>query len=335
MRAVVVSGPGQLQVTDRAEPAAGDHALVAVHAGGICGTDLKVFRGEVPAKIPVILGHEVIGKIAVAAPASVMHAGTRVVVDPSVSCGRCAVCRRDLPQLCPDGGLMGRDSDGGFTELIAVPAGRLHPVPEDMPVTDAVMLQVLSTCVHAQTLIRPQLGETAVVVGLGVSGLLHVSLLRASGIRSIVGVSRSETRRALALELGAAAVTPPAGALALVADMTGGAGTDIAIDCAGQAETLTQAMSAAGAGGRVLIFGTVTPSADGMPTYDWYRKELTLVNTRAARPRDFSTAIAVVRDGLISPGRLMTASYPIEEAAAAVAAASSPDETKVMLTMTG
>lgn len=335
MRAVVVTGPGQLHVTDRAEPAPGDHAIVAVQAGGICGTDLKIIRGEVPVRAPVILGHEVIGEIAVAAPGSAMPAGTRVVVDPSVSCGTCAVCRRDLPQLCPHGDLMGRGSDGGFTGLIAVPGDRLHPIPGDMPITDAVMLQVLSTCVHAQTLIRPQLGETAVVVGLGVTGLLHVGLLRASGIRSIVGVSRSAARRALALQLGAAAVAPPAEALALVADVTAGAGTDIAIDCAGQAETLIQAMSAAGAGGRVLIFGTVTPSADGMPTYDWYRKELTLVNTRAARPRDFSTAIAAVRDGLISPGPLVTASYQLEAAAAAVAAASSPDEIKVMLTMTG
>jgi threonine dehydrogenase-like Zn-dependent dehydrogenase len=196
------------------------------------------------------------------------------------------------------------------------------------------MLQVLSTCVHAQTRIRPQLGQTAVVVGLGVTGLLHVSLLRSSGLRSIVGVSRSASRRALALEFGAAVVAPPASALAVVAEITGGAGADIAIECAGQAETLALAMTAAGPGGRVLMFGTVTPSADRIPTYDGYRKELTLVNTRAARPRDFSTAIAAVRDGLVRPGQLVTASYPLEDTAAAVAAAGSPGEIKVMLKMT-
>ncbi len=335
MRAAVVTGPGQLSVADRAEPGRGDHAIVAVQAGGICGTDLKIIHGDVPARTPVILGHEIIGEIAVAAPGSAMPAGTRVVVDPSICCGTCAVCRHDLPQLCPNGGLMGRDDDGGFAGLIAVPDARLHPLPADLPATDAVMLQVLSTCVHAQTRLRLQLGQTAVVIGLGVTGLLHVSLLRASGIRLIVGVSRSAARRALALELGAAAVAPPSAALALVAEVTGGAGADIAIDCAGQAETLAQAMTAAGAGGSVLIFGTVTPSADRMPTYDWYRKELTLVNTRASRPRDFSTAIAAVRDGLVSPGQLVTASYPLEETAAAVAAAGTPGEIKVMLTMSG
>jgi threonine dehydrogenase-like Zn-dependent dehydrogenase len=339
MRAAVLDGPGQLGLVDRPEPPAAGRALIRVLAGGICGTDLKIVHGDVPARRPVILGHEVVGEVAVPAPDSAsgraIPAGTRVVIDPSFSCGNCAVCLRDLPHLCPSGGLMGRDDDGGFAEVIAVPQARLHPLPAGMSASDAVMLQVLSTCVHAQTRIRPQLGQTAVVIGLGVTGLLQVGLLRARGITAIVGVSRSPAKRALAMELGAAAVAAPDGALALVADVTGGHGVDIAIECAGKTEALLQAMTAAGEGGTVLIFGTVTPSADGMPTYDWYRKELTLVNTRAARPRDFTAAISAVRDGLISPGQLVTASYPLAEIGAAIAAAGRPAEIKVMLTMAG
>ena len=202
-----------------------------------------------------------------------------------------------------------------------------------MSAADAVMLQVLSTCVHAQTRISPQLGQAG-VVGLGTAGLLHVQLLAARGVRTIVGVSRSAAK-VLAAELGATSVAAPAEALALVADVTDGCGADVAIECAGKAEALVQAMTAAGYGASVLIFGTIAPTADGMPTYDWYRKELTLLNTRAARPRDFTAAISAVRSGLVSPARLITSTYPLDEIEAAVAAAARPEEIKVMVTVAG
>ena len=228
---------------------------------------------------------------------------------------------------------MGRDDDGGFADLVMVPDTRLHVLPAEMPAADAVLLQVLSTCVHAQSLLRPQLGQTALVVGLGTAGLLHVQLLAARGVRTIVAVSRSAAKRALAAELGATSVAAPDDALAVVAEVTDGCGADIAIECAGQTEALVQAMTAAGYGASVLIFGTIAPAADGMPTYEWYRKELTLLNPRAARPRDFTAAISAVRDGLVRPARLVTSSYPLDEIEAAVAAAARPGEIKVMLTV--
>jgi L-iditol 2-dehydrogenase len=237
--------------------------------------------------------------------------------------------------LCPSGGLIGRDEDGGFADLIAVPDDRLHVLPPGMSAADAVMMQVLSTCVHAQSLIRPRLGQAGLVVGLGTAGLLHVQLLAASGIRTIIGVSRSAAKRALALAVGATSVAAPADALALVAELTEDRGADIAIECAGHAETLIQTMQAAGYGASVLIFGTTAPAADGIPTYEWYRKELTLLNPRAARPRDFTAAISAVRDGLVSPARLITSSYRLEEIDAAVLAAGQPEQIKVMLTVAG
>jgi L-iditol 2-dehydrogenase len=332
MRAVVVEGPGRFGIQDLAVPASAGRALVRVERGGICGTDLKILHGEVPAKVPVILGHEVVGRVEVPAPdPGAVPAGTRVVIDPSSSCGVCEVCRRDLPHLCPHGGLAGRDEDGGFAEFIAAADRRLHPVPEDMSAEDAVMLQVLSTCVHAQTRIHPEIGGTAVVVGLGVTGLLHVRLLAVSGIATIVAISRSAAKRSLALEFGATAVAAPADALALVASVTGGSGADIAVECVGKPESLIQATAAAAPGASVLIFGTISPVADGMPTYEWYHKELTLLNTRAARPRDFTAAISAVRAGLVSPGRLVTSRYPLEDIGAAVEAAGRPGEIKVTL----
>lgn len=335
MTAVVVTGPGSFDLAERADPSPGGRALIRVEAGGICGTDLKIVKGEVPARTPVILGHEIIGRVEVAAPGPGPRAGTRVVVDPSIACGQCRVCRRDLPQLCPNGGLMGRDADGGFADLIAVPAANLHPIPDSMPIADAVLLQVLSTCVHAQSRIAAGLGDTAVVVGLGVAGLLHVRLLAARGVTRIVGVSRSPAKRSIAMDLGATDVAAPAEAPGLVAEVTDGLGADVVVECAGQPGTLVQATAVAGLGASLLMFGTIAGTADGMPAYEWYRKELTLVNTRAARPRDFTAAITSVRDGLVSPGRLVTSVYPVAEVGEAIAAAARSEEIKVMLTIAG
>lgn len=333
MTAVVVTGPGRFGLEDRAPPASGGRALVRVEVGGICGTDLKIVNGEVPARTPVILGHEIVGRVEAPVPGPAPRAGTRVVVDPSISCGQCRVCRRDLPQLCPNGGLMGRDADGGFADLIAVPPANLHPIPDNMPAADAVMLQVLSTCVHGQSRIGAAPGDTAVVVGLGVAGLLHVRLLAARGVTRIVGVSRSPAKRSLAMEFGATEVTAPAQALDVVAELTNGLGADVVVECAGRPGTLVQATEVAGAGASLLMFGTIAGTADAMPTYEWYHKELTLVNTRAARPRDFAAAITSVRDGLVRPGRLVTSTYPVAETGEAIAAAARSEELKVMLTM--
>lgn len=333
MRAAVLTSPGRVEVTERDEPKPEQgQTLVALRAAGICGTDVKIIQGAVRARLPVVVGHELIGEVVQPADGSPLAAGTRVVADPSSSCGRCRVCRQDLPHLCPHGGLMGRDSDGVFADLVAIPDSRLHPLPAGMALEDAVLLQVLATCVHAQSRVTPRLGQTAVVTGLGTSGLLHVSLLRAAGIATIVAVSRSAAKRALAARLGASTVAAPADALAFIGEVTDGAGVDLAIDCGGHEKTLRQAMDAAGAGGTVLVFGTVTPAADGMPTYDWYRKELTLVNTRAARPRDFTAAISVVASGQVRPRDLITARYPLAAVRRAVGATGHADQVKVMLT---
>lgn len=332
MKAVVLEAPDDFGLRDVPEPST-EGSLLRVISGGICGTDRKVVSGQMPAKLPVILGHEIVGEVIAPAPGSTLSPGTRAVIDPSIWCGVCDVCRRDLPHLCPGGGLIGRDADGGFAEYITAPDARLHALPVGMSVEDMTMIQVLSTCVHGQSLLKSDIGQTALVVGLGVAGLLHVQLLAARGVRTIIGVGRSAGKLELARTMGASIAVTPDEAIAAVNDLTLGRGVDIAIDCVGTRDALVQAMSAAGLGASVLLYGLVPPPADGMPTYDWYKKELTLVNTRAARPRDITAAICAVRDGLVSPGRLITSAYSLGDVHEAIAASARSDQVKVILTI--
>ena len=225
-----------------------------------------------------------------------------MLVNPAVFCGHCELCRRDLPQLCHRGGLLGRDADGVFADLVAVDEACLHPLPAGLPSDGAALLQVLSTCVHAQSLLAVHPGDSAVVVGLGVAGLLHVQLLRDRGVPVIVGVTRSAAKRELARRFGASEAVGPEDAAEAVAAQTGGRGADLAIEAAGSQQTLVQAMRLAAPGGTVLVYGTTVPAADGLPTYDWYLKELTIRNTRAARPRDCDLAIRLYAGPPGGPG---------------------------------
>ena len=119
MRAVVLDQPG-IGVKQIGAPEPGRRALVQVGQAGLCGTDLKIAAGEIPVALPRVLGHEMTGWVAQPGARGLLPAGTPVLVNPAVFCGHCALCRGDLPQLCRSGGLLGRDADGVFADLVAV-----------------------------------------------------------------------------------------------------------------------------------------------------------------------------------------------------------------------
>ena len=334
MRAALLDPSGKVCVREVAPPDPDGRALVRVAQAGVCGTDLKIVSGEVPVSRPRVLGHEMTGWVEVPGSPGAVPAGTPVLVNPALFCGRCDLCRRDLPHLCRNGGLLGRDVDGVFAELVAVDEAALHPLPDDLPAADAALLQVLSTCVHAQSGLRISPGDTAVVVGLGVSGLLHVQLLRDRGVQNIVAVTRSAWKRDLALSFGASTTATPEQAEQVVADSSSGRGADIAIECAGTQPTLAQAMRLAGAGGVVVAFGTVvpdTPACGGLPTYDCYLKELTILYPRAARPRDCDLAIQLCAEHRLDLAPLVTGRFPLEYASRALTAIRDPEQLKVVL----
>jgi 2-desacetyl-2-hydroxyethyl bacteriochlorophyllide A dehydrogenase len=335
MRAAVVTAPGTVRVEERPDPdVEPGQVLVRTRLVGICGTDVAVVGGGVPVRLPRVMGHEMVGEVVHAPEDSGVRTGDRVVVDPSLACGACDPCRRDLKHLCVNGGLMGRDRDGCFADLLVARADALHAVPPGLTLRDAAFVQVLSTCVHAQRLLGADLPELAVVVGLGVTGLLHVQLLLAAGVETVVGVGRSPGKLARAAALGAVVVTPEAAADA-VGDLSRGAGSRVVVESAGRIEALRTASCLAAPGGDLLLFGTISPDADGVPTYDWYRKELRVLNTRAARPDDLEEAVALLAGGRVRPGDLVTAEHPFEEVALAVAAAAEREQLKVLMSLGG
>lgn len=332
MQAAVVEAARTVAVRDVAEPDPRGRALVDVRRTGLCGTDLKIVAGDVPVAYPRVLGHEIVGTVVQPGPAELVEPGARVLVDPAVSCGHCSLCRGDRGHLCRNGALLGRDIDGGFAERLAVDEERLHVLPHGVGDREAPVLQVLGTCVHAQTLVDVFPGQVAAVVGLGVSGLLQLQLLHARGLRTVVGIGRSPGKLRLAAELGAAAAVTPEDAPDAVADLTHGHGADLVVESVGSVPTLRQAMELAGTGSTLLLFGTITERQGSLPFYQLYFKELDLRSSRAARPRDYDRAIELVAGGAIRAGDLVTSSFALSDATAALdACAHDRDQLKVTL----
>ncbi|MGH3327195.1 MAG: zinc-dependent alcohol dehydrogenase [Streptomycetales bacterium] len=320
MRAAVVEAARTVVVRDVDEPVPDGRAIVELSRGGLCGTDLKIVAGAIPVALPRVLGHELVGTVIEPGQDGLVRPGARVLVDPGVACGTCGLCLADRGHLCRNGALLGRDVDGGFAQRLAVDERQLHVLPDGIGDTEAPVLQVLSTCVHAQTLVDVFPGQVAVVVGLGVSGMLHLQLLLARGVGTVIGVSRSPGKLRLASTLGAAAAVTPDEAREAVADITAGHGADLVVECVGTVATFGHAVDLAGMGSTVLLFGTITDRQGELPYYQLYFKELDVRSSRAARPRDYARAIQLAANETVRVAELVTSSFPLSEIAAALAA---------------
>ena len=316
MKAVRLVGPGTVEIADVPEPEADNEVVVRIEQVGICGTDTEIFAGRVGVAYPLIMGHEMAGEVVSAPAGSFYDVGTRVLVDPAMSCGSCDLCLAGRANLCRNGGLLGRDMDGVFTEYITAPINRLAPIPPSISGKASGLLQVLGTCVHAVTRLHPFPGQVAAVVGLGVTGQILAQLLRLKGM-NVIGITRSEWKRDLAIELGAIAVADPSEAAEVVLEHTDGRGADLGVEAVGHEATLAHTISLTGVGGEILSYGIVVGAGEGLPYYDIYFKELTIHNPRAALIGDYAGGIALSAAGSVRLEPLVTHELDLSDAARA------------------
>ena len=311
MKAMVLRAPSDLALDDVALPQVpSGHVLVRITHSGLCGTDLKIYKGAIPAQYPLIMGHEMVGELA---------GGERVIIDPVLYCGTCFHCRMGQTNLCAAGGLIGRETNGGFAEYAAVPASQIFRLPDALDMRIAPLIQVATTCLHAQRLASVSLGESIAVLGLGVSGQLHVQLAKARGASKVIGISRSKFKNQLAKQLGADVVIESGpSAVAKVLEATDGRGADAVIECTGVMTSIADAIRMARFGGRILLFGITSASTGELPFYDLYFKELTLINNRAATAQDFPVMIDLVARGVVRLEPLVTHRMALDELGAAL-----------------
>ena len=289
-----------------------DETLIRVTKSGICGTDLKIYQGGIPVDYPRVLGHESVGEVV---SGGTLKPGTPIIVDPAYYCGACYNCRDGQSHLCPNGGLIGRDVEGGFADYMVAPSRNIHALPNDLKPDIAPLIQPMTTCLHAQRKAKIFPGEAVLVYGLGVTGLLHVQLAKAHGAYPIIGVTRSKWKRELAEDLGADFTFAPNENLKnSVLEITGEkGGVDLVIESVGQLSILAEAIELVRLGGRILPFGIYTQTKGELPFYNLYFKEIQVVNARVAKPEDYPASIDFVRRGVVDLKPLITHTFFIND----------------------
>jgi len=332
MKAMVLRAPSDLVLDEvaRPQPAAGQ-VLVRITHSGVCGTDYKIFSGAISVSYPRIMGHEMVGEVADAGVSGMLRPGTRVIVDPQLYCGECFHCRIGQTHLCSSGTLLGRDINGGFAEYVTAPPSHVFPVPEAINSEVAPLIQVLTTCLHAQRRIDVFPAEVVVVLGLGVTGQLHVQLAKARGA-TVIGVTRSAEKRQLAERLGADLTIPGgSGALAKIREATEGRGADVVVETTGVVPSLADAVNMARSGGRLLLFGIMTAKEGALPFYDLYFKEISLINARVAKSEDYPASIALVQRGAVRLEPLVSDVMPLGELKAAIGMLGTDNATRMKI----
>src|SRR5262245_34718028 len=262
MMAAVLYGKEHLQVEPVAVPEIGEgDILVRVQVALTCGTDVKVFRRGYHARMivpPAVFGHELAGDVvALGDDVTRFALGDRVVAANSAPCEECYSCRRDQQNLCED--LL--FNNGAYAEYIRIPARiverNTYVIPEHVSYQDAALVEPLACVLRGLEETGVRRGDTVAIIGLGPIGLMFVRLAKVYGARVIaIGRRKTQLDRAAAMgadELISTATAPhPAGA---VRQLTGGRGSDIAIEAVGKPETWLWAVDMVRRGGTVNFFG--------------------------------------------------------------------------------
>lgn len=332
MKAMVLRGPRDLGLAEVERPALGlGQVLVRVTHSGVCGTDLHIYEGAIPVRHPLIMGHEMIGEVVDGGDAT-LHAGDRVIVDPALYCGMCLNCRAGQTNLCPNGSLVGRDSDGGFADFLVAPRSHVYQLPDSIDNEVAPLIQPVTTCMHGHHQIKIFPGQSVAVIGLGVAGQVHVQLAKAWGAHPVIGITRSEYKRNLARQLGAD-ITVPSGREAIrgVKEATGGLGADVVIECTGHPSALADAIEMARLGGTLLLFGIISATQASLPFYQLYYKELNIVNTRAAKGEDYPASIDLVARGILKLKPLVTHVVPLRDLEKAIGMLESDEDQRMKI----
>jgi alcohol dehydrogenase len=346
MKALVYHGPGSKSWEDVPDAAVQDptDVVVRVDTTTICGTDLHILHGDVPAVTDGrILGHEAVGTVtAVGAAVTGFAVGDRVLVPAITRCGRCAYCQRGMPSHCQTvggiGWIFGHLIDGTQAELVRVPYAdtSLYKVPEGVSDDQAIFLaDSLPTGYEVGVLagqVRP--GQTVAVVGAGAVGLSAILTTGLWGASKVIAVDTDKFRLTKALEFGATdAVEAGDGAVAEVLALTDGLGVDVSIEAVGYPETLRTAAALVRPGGTIANIGVHGVPVE-LPMQDMWIQNVTLT-MGLVDTVSIPTLLTMVASGRIPSERMGTHRFTfdqIDEAYEVFGNAAANDALKVIIT---
>ena len=321
MQALLLSEYSSLDVRDLPKPTPGpDELLIEVAACGICGSDVHGYDGSSGRRIPpIVMGHEAAGTVvAIGAEVRDFAPGDRVTFDSTIFCGRCEFCLKGEVNLCNNRQVIGVSCTeyrryGAFAEFVTVPDRVAYRLPDELGFAEAAMLEAVSVALHGVAVSDFQGGETVLVIGAGMIGLLLQQAARVAGAARVFVSDVDATRLKLAKELGAEATFLATGSV-LVDEMlreTSGRGVDIVLEAVGREETITTGIDCVRKGGTVTLVGNISPQI-ALPLQKVVSRQIRLQGS-CASAGEYPQAMELIAAGKIKVQPLITAVAPLAD----------------------
>jgi L-iditol 2-dehydrogenase len=270
-------------------------------------------------KAPLVLGHEITAEVVeVGEGVSNFYVGDRVFSSHHVPCGQCRYCLAGHQSVC-DLLRTTHFEPGGFAEYIRVPKinvelGTLR-IPDSMTFDEGSFIEPLACVVRAQRFARMSAGQTVLVIGSGISGLLHIQLARARGAERIIATDISDFRLNAAKQFGAdATIHGSKDVPAKLLELNDGRLADVVIVCTGALPAAQQATKSIDRGGTLLFFAPTAAGVDvSIPLFDFWRDEIKVVTSYAGSGDDLKESLELIRDHKVRVADMVTHRLPLAE----------------------
>ncbi|MDP8257122.1 MAG: zinc-dependent dehydrogenase [Candidatus Alcyoniella australis] len=291
--------------------------LVRVRASGICGSDVMFWYRR--HKVPLVLGHEIAGEIVQLGPGvEGWQVGERVAASHHVPCNTCHYCRRGMQTTCDT--IRSTTFDpGGFSEYVRLPAINVdrgtYRLPESVSFEEGTFAEPVACALHGNRRSQMQIGDTVLVLGSGIAGLLHIHCARALGAGLIVATDINDYRLSTAMNFGADhALSADQLTPELLRELNNGLLADVVIICASATSVFEQALQCLERGGTLLVFAPTGPDVKLPLDFNeiFWRTQRTITTSYAGAPADHIRALELIRAGSLRVSEMITHRLPLE-----------------------
>ena len=293
--------------------------LVKAQSCGICGSDvMEWYRLK---KAPRVLGHEMAGDIAkVGKNVKKFKVGDRIFVSHHVPCNICSFCKNDQHTICET--LHSTNFyPGGFAEYLKVPEINVDRgvfvLPKEISYDEGAFIEPLACAVRGMRIAGMKSGQSVLILGSGVAGLLNIKLAKAMGASKIFATDINDYRLKIAKKIGAdIVINAKENVPKVVKKHNDGRLADLVIPCVGVPSAIKQALESVHPGGTILFFAPTEPGVDiPFPLFDLWNKQVKMVSTYAGAPKDIKEAIELIRSKKVKVTDLITHRFPLSKAA--------------------